>query len=213
MERFNFRRVVTAAAMCLTAAFSVSTSASVLVHVIQNDPTSTDASIIPSSSLPSADFVSPDIDFNINNSDAISLAVFLNNPVFFNQQNGFNGALATDNSFLEITGSTFLNAGSNSFVVGHDDGVVLTFADPSIGNVLNQPGPTGFTNTPFNVNAPTAGLYAFDLTYTECCGGPANLVFQVNGAPVGPSVPEPATVALIATGVVGLVVTRRRRRV
>jgi hypothetical protein len=212
MERFNFKSVVTVAAMCLTAAFSLSASASVLVHVIQNDPSSGNASIIPSSSLPSADFTSPDINFNVSNSDAFSTAVFLNNPTFFNQQNGFNAALPADDTFLEITGSTFLNAGANSFVVGHDDGVVLTFADPAIGNVVNQPGPTGFVNTPFNVNAPSAGMYAFDLTYTECCGGPADLVFQINGAPVGPSVPEPATVALIGTGVVGLAVTRRRRR-
>ena len=158
-------------------------SAAVLVHVVQNDPTPGDASIVPSSTLPSADFNSPDINFNTGNSDATPLSTWLNNPVFFNIQNGFNPALATDNTFLEITGQSFLNAGVNSFVVGHDDGVVLTFA--TLGVVVNQPGPTGFVSTPFNVTAPTAGLYAFDLKYTECCSGPANLVFQINGAPVG----------------------------
>ncbi len=197
--------------LCASIAMPSASTASVLVHVVQNDPTATNASIVPSSTLPSADFLSPDINFNINDSSTISLAVFLNNPVFFNTQNGFNAALAANNSFLEITGQTFLNAGSNSFVVGHDDGVVLSFADPTIGTVVNQPGPTAFVNTPFNVNAPASGLYSFDLKYVECCGGPADLVFRINGAPIGTALPEPATMALIGTGVLGIVAARRRR--
>ena len=185
-------------------------NAAVLVHVIQNDTTPGNASIVPPSTLPSADFNSPDINFNTNNSDATSLFTWLNSPVFFNLQNGFNASLAADNTFLEITGQTFLNAGVNSFVVGHDDGVVLTFA--TLGIVVNQPGPTGFVTTPFNVTAPAAGLYAFDLKYTECCGGPANLVFQINGAPVGET-PEPATMALAATGLAAVLLVGRLKMV
>src|SRR5258708_6946226 len=142
----------------LVAATAV--QASVLVHVVQNDPTSTNAGIVPSSSLPSADFNSPDINFNAGSSDSTPLHTFLNNPVFFNQQNGFDPTLNADNIFIEITASTFLKAGANAFVVGHDDGVVLTFSDPTIGLVVNQPNPTGFVGTPFNVNAAVAGLYA-----------------------------------------------------
>jgi PEP-CTERM motif len=187
--------------------------AAVTVHVIQNDPTPGDASVVPAASLPSADFVSPDINFNTNSSDSTLLHDFLNNPTFTNQQNGFNPNAFSDNIFLEISAQTFLNAGTNAFVVGHDDGVVLTFAVP-IGNVVNQPGPTGFVNTPFNVNNPgAAGLFAFDLKYTECCDGPANLVFRINSAPVGqPAVPEPSTWLLLGSGLAGLVAFRYRCR-
>ena len=191
------------------AVFLPLSQAAVLVHVVQNDPSSQDASIVPSATLPSADFNSPDINFQINNSGSTSLATFLNNPVFFNLQNGFDSSLAANNSFLEITGQTFLAAGANSFVVGHDDGVVLTFADPAIGLVVNAGGPTGLVLTPFTVNAVTAGLYAFDLKYTECCGGPADLVFSINGAPVGTPTPEPATSLVTGLALTALPILRK----
>ncbi|HEY3197383.1 MAG TPA: PEP-CTERM sorting domain-containing protein [Nitrospirales bacterium] len=187
--------------------------ADVSVHVIQNDPDSGNAGIVPSASLPSADFISPNINFNTGSSDTTPLHTFLNNPTFTNQQNGFNPNAFSDNIFLEITAQTFLNAGANAFVVGHDDGVVLTFPALTPSLVVNAPGPTGFVNTPFNVNNPgAAGLFAFDLKYTECCSGPANLVFTINGAPIGPpasGVPEPSTWILLGTGLAGLVIWRR----
>ncbi len=75
-----------------------------------------------------------------------TVATFLNNPTFTNAVHGFdpNGPLNFANgngTELVITGFLTLNAGSNSFVVGHDDGVVLTVAGNT---VLNAPGPTGF---------------------------------------------------------------------
>src|ERR1700752_2371804 len=119
---------------CLVVAVVLSTAganADVLVHVVQNNPDPGNSAIVPPVNLPSADFFSPDINFNTGNSDATILNDFLNNPTFFNQQNGLDpNAPTSDNLFLEITAQTFLNAGANSFVVGHDDGVVLTFQDP-----------------------------------------------------------------------------------
>ena len=166
--------VAAISAAALSLGFISDAKAAVLVHIIQNDPTATDASMVPSSTLPSADFVSPDINFNVGNSDGQSLNAFLNNPAFINIKNGFDPTQNADNTFLEISAQTYLIAGVNSFVVGHDDGVLLTFASP-IGVVVNAPGPTGFSNSPFNITVGQAGNYNFDLKYTECCSGPRKL--------------------------------------
>jgi hypothetical protein len=139
---------------------------------------------------------------------AYTIAAFLNNPTFSNQVNGFNPNGIADNLELVITGSLFLNAGSNSLVVGHDDGAVLNIA--GFGNVVNAPGPTSFSNSPFTVNAASAGMYAFTLEYTECCGAPADLLFTVNNAPIT-TTPEPSSFALFGTGLFAAAGFARRR--
>jgi len=141
-----------------------------------------------------------------NDSTTSTVGAFLNNPV------GLAAATANhalNNTYFLFTGETYLNAGMNTFVVPHDDGLQLSIA--GIGIVLDQPGPTAPVNSPFTVNAPSSGLYKFTLSYGETAGGPAVLKFSVNGAPVG-GVPEPATWALLVTGfgMVGYAVRRRR---
>jgi PEP-CTERM motif len=159
--------------------------------------------------LPQASFVSPAINFN-SSVTGYTPALFLNNPTFTNPLNSFNPNASFNNTEVVLTGSIFLNSGNNSFVVGHDDGVVLTIT--GIGTVVNAPGPTGFTNTPFNVNNPgAAGSFPFTLDYAECCGPPAVLLFQINGNTIGGSVPEPSSLVLIATGLVAGALALRRR--
>ena len=139
-----------------------------------------------------------------NDSTTFTIGAFLNNPA------GLAATTAThtlNNTYFLFTGSTYLTAGNNSFIVPHDDGLQLSIQ--GIGLVVNQPGPTSPVNTPFNVNAPAAGLYNFTLAYGETAGGPAVLRFDVNGSPAG--VPEPATWALLMTGfgIVGVAMRRR----
>ena len=168
------------------------------------------------STLPSATFSigTLGIDFTSGPSP-YTVQGFLNNPTFSNQVHGFNPASSADNIELVITGTIFLNAGSNSFQVGHDDGVVLTMpgiGTGTFGNIVDQPGGTSFVTTPFTVlNPGAAGNFAFTLDYTECCGPPADLLFAVNSAPVGASTPEPSSFALFGTGLFAAAGMVRRR--
>lgn len=156
---------------------------------------------------PSSDFTTNNINFYTGNSPSTTIGTFATlGTNFFNGQNGFStNDLVTNTDWL-FTGQTYLNAGANSFVVGHDDGALLDI--PPFGRVVNVPGDNAFSTTPFTVNAATAGLYSFTLNFHENGNGPAGITFQVNGAPVG--VPEPATFALLGAGLLGLGLLRRR---
>lgn len=206
-----------ATGLAMGLAFAVPASAQISGTVYQgiSDAQAADASVIPPSTLAHADFTASAINFNTNDSTSTSISDFLNNPIFTNTANGFDPNGITNNVFLVLTGQAYLLGGDNSFVVGHDDGVVLTFPGLNGGvPVVNEPLPTSFSSSPFTVNNPgAAGLFAFSLQYTECCGGPANLVFTINGAPPTGSVPEPASWAMMIAGfgLVGGALRNRRK--
>jgi hypothetical protein len=165
---------------------------------------------------PDATFSVPQFNFD-SNVGGYTVGGFLNHPTFSNTSAAFaaaGGANANlNNTYFYFTGSAFLNAGSNTFVVGHDDGLQLNF--DGIGLVVNQPGPTSFTNTPFNVNAPSAGFYNFELSYGETAGPPAELLWTINGAPPS-TVPAPSSLALCGTALFSVLTylgLRRRKLV
>jgi hypothetical protein len=116
-----------------------------------------------------------------------------------------------DNLLIRLTGQIYLTAGANAFQVGHDDG--LNISVTGIGTVLDQPGPTGFTLTPFNITAPTSGYYDFTLDYNECCGAPAYLEWAFpSGAPItGNNAPDGGTtITLLGLALTGLGTFARR---
>jgi PEP-CTERM motif len=142
---------------------------------------------------------------------AYTTSAFLNNPTFTSPANGFNANGTVDNNEVVLTGTLFLNAGNNSFLVGHDDGVVLNIA--GFGTVVNAPGPTSFSTSPFTVdNTGAAGNFNFTLDYAECCGPPADLEFQVNNSTIGgTTTPEPSSFVLFGSGLLAAVGMVRRR--
>lgn len=166
-----------------------------------NDPSSGDASVLPAGPA-DATFATGAINYD-SNVGGYTIGGFLNNPTFNNQSAAFvtngGGGANLNNTFIQITGTIGLLAGNNSFVVGHDDSLTLNVT--GFGLVVNQPGPTGLANTPFNVfNPGAAGNFAFVLNYTECCGPPAELLLSINDVTVGGGAPEPATWALMLVG-------------
>jgi hypothetical protein len=156
---------------------------------------------------PDAWFNPPEIDFD-SRDDGYTINQFLKFPTFYNTSPQFDPDGTSNNLFYYFTGSLFLLAGNNQFVIPHDDGLQL-FID-QIGLVVDQPGPTAPVETPFNVVAPQTGLYTFQLSYAEGFGPPGVLGWRINGAPVGNPVPDGgATAALLSLGVLGVGIGRR----
>ncbi len=182
-----------------------------------NNSDASDATLanVAAQGTPDATFTTTGVNYNPSDSGAnYTPNSFLNSPTFMNTSAAWTtagGASANlDNTLFLFTGSVFLNAGANTFVVGHDDGLQLNI--DGIGLVVNEPGPTGLNETPFTVTAPSAGEYTFELSYGECCGPPASLVWDINNKVVGTVPDATSTLSLLGLSLSGLVALGRRRR-
>ncbi|HEV2652056.1 MAG TPA: hypothetical protein VGU69_12405 [Rhizomicrobium sp.] len=206
------KRIATAAALAvgLSVVTAGSANAGALLGELWlvSDAQAGDAGTVPGGS-PDATFNPGAIDYE-SGIGGYTIGGFLNNPTFSNQSanfisNGGAGASA-DDIFLRITGTIGLQAGINSFILGHDDGAVLTIAGINGGApVLNAPGPTSLDESAFDVSNPgAAGNFNFVLTYAECCGPPSDLVFKINDVSVGGGAPEPAEWAMLLVGFLGI---------
>ena len=117
---------------------------------------------------------------------------------------------STTGTLFEFTGTVSATTGQ-VFTVNHDDGVSL-----KIGNqmVINDPG-SGSTVTTATYTGPSGDL-PFDLVYSECCGGGAQLGILLPLATEGvgaPSpVPEPTSLAILGSALIGFGTVRRRRK-
>ena len=91
-----------------------------------------------------------------------------------------------------------------TFSVTHDDGLTLIIGGLDLG--FNS-GPTPPITSLATYTGPS-GTFAFELIYGECCAGDAVLQVDLPFAPV----PEPATLALMASGFAAAILRRRRGR-
>lgn len=158
----------------------------------------------------------PDVVFDLNspinltNAGGSTVQDFLSSGGAFNIQENTAGTLASQlddlvvGSLFEFTGFVTVTNGQ-VFSVTHDDGLTLIIGGLDLGF---GPGPTGPVASNATYTGPT-GTFAFQLVYTECCGGPAVLAVDL---PFGntPSVPEPFTLGLLGIGLAGLGYGRSR---
>jgi hypothetical protein len=159
----------------------------------------------------------PDVTFQVNtpmNFGATNATVgaWLASGAAFNIVQNTAGTLTslmdnfTTGAFVDFKGNVTVTSGQ-TFTVTHDDGLQLKIGSVM---VINDPGPTSPTLTTATYGG-TSGTFAFDLTYGECCSGPAvlqiDLPFQaVPGPIVGAGLPG------LVAGCFGLVALARRRR-
>jgi hypothetical protein len=109
-------------------------------------------------------------------------------------------------ALIEFTGLVTVTNGQQ-FTATHDDGLTLNIGGAT---VINVPGPTAPTQTRVTYTGPS-GTLPFTLVYGECCGGSAVLQIDLPFQP-SPTVPEPATYAMMAGGLALVGLTRRFTR-